>query len=439
MKRLFWTFSIVSLAVMIAAGWAMFAHHRAILVGSVKAVAEAASLTTGRMALHPIRAQLAEYIEAANRAGDDPKGVPVPTALRQAISELARDSRIVRVKIYARDGTVIYSTRGEQIGGQQEANPGFATAMAGKVSVQLIYRDTFNAFDGHTEDDNLVQTYFPVRGLSGMAAVGVFEIYTDVNALVVATERSELLMLAGTGAAIACIYVALLLLARYAGRIIAAQQSDIREKNVLLERLSQRSMRREQGERRKLASELHEGLAQSLSAVKVALENLADVPAEKRSEMLNAVIPSLRSAIGHARSVAENLHPPSLEEFGLGPTVRTLVREFSEGHPSVKLEHKISVDEAVIPAALKIAIYRVVETALRILGGSPQANRACIALNTSGRELVLGFEHNPAVTAAADPDDRFDELRERVMISKGSLSVSGGPDGTAILRATWQF
>jgi len=447
MKRLFWTFSIISLAIMVMAGWAMFAHHRAILVGSVKAVAEAASLTTGRMALHTIGTRLTDYIEAANRVGDHRKIPPLPMALREAISELARDSRIVRVKMYKRDGTVIFSTRGEQIGGQQESNPGFATAMAGNVSVQLIYRDAFNTFDQHTEDDNLVQTYFPVQGGLGMPVVGVFEIYTDANALVVATERSELTMLAGTAVAIAFIYVALLLLAHYAGRIIEAQQRDITEKNALLERLSQQSMQREEGERRKFASELHEGLAQSLSAVKVALENLADVPAEKRSEMLNAVIPSLRSAIGHARSIAEHLHPPSLEEFGLGPTVLTLVREFSETHPSVKVDHQISLDEAIIPAPLKIAIYRIVETALGIVGSSSQASQARIALRTMGRELVLGVEHSPAVmaaevgdeSAAADAGDRLDELRERVLVSKGTLSVTGGGDGAAVMRATWQF
>jgi len=447
MKRLFQTFSIISLTIMIVAGWAMFAHHRSILVGSVTAVAEAASLTTGRMALHAISARLTDYIEAANRAGDEAKVPPLPTVLQQAIAELARDSRIVRVKIYRRNGMVIFSTRQEQVGGHQEANPGFATAMAGKVSVQLIYRDAFNAFDGHTEEDNLVQTYFPVQGSPGSPVVGVFEIYTDANALVVATERSELTMLAGTVVAIACIYLALLLLAHRASRIIEAQQSDIREKNVLLERLSQRSMRREEGERRELASELHEGLAQSLSAVKVALENLADVPAEQRSEMLNAVIPSLRSAIGHARSIAEHLHPPSLEEFGLGPTVRELLREFAAAHPSVRLEHQVSIDEAVVPEALKIAIYRIVEAALRIMDSDPEVNQASIALRTSGRELVLAFEHSPAVMAAAmqgedgavDPDNRFGELRERVMISKGTLLTTSGADGAAVMRATWRF
>jgi len=447
MKRLFRTFSFISLAIMIVAGWAMFAHHRSILVGSVKTVAEAASLTTGRMALHAISAKLTDFIEATNRAVDNPKVPPLPTALEEAISELLRDSRIVRVKIYRRNGTVIFSTRREQIGGDQEANPGFATAMAGKVSVQLIYRDAFNTFDGHTEDDNLVQTYFPVRGSPGAPVVGVFEIYTDANALVVATQRSELTMLVGTAVAIACIYVALLLLAQSASRIIEGQQRDIREKNALLERLSQQSMRREAGERRKLASELHEGLAQSLSAVKVALENMSDVPAEKRSELLDAVVPSLRSAIGHARSIAEHLHPPSLEEFGLGPTVRTLLREFAAAHPSVRLEHQVSVDEAVVPEALKIAIYRIVEAALGIVDSYPQVNHSSIALRTSGRELMLGFEHSPAVMAAAiqdedgavDPDNRFSEFRERVMISKGNLLTTSGADGAAVLRATWQF
>ncbi len=445
MKRLFRMFSLGTLAVMILAAWVMFAHHRSILVGSVKAVAEAGSLTTGRMALQPIRAQLTEYVQAANLAGDESRRVPLPMSLRHTISDLMRDSRVVRVKIYNRDGVVIFSTRPEQIGGHQEANPGFTTAMAGRVSVQLIYRDSFNAFDRHSEEDNLVQTYFPIQNMLGTPIEGVFEIYTDANALVVATERSELAMLAGTAVVIGCVYLALLLLAHCAGRTIEAQRADIVEKNAMLERLSQQSMRREEGERRKLASELHEGLAQSLSAVKIALESLADVPPDKRSEMISAVIPSLRSSIGHARSMAESLHPSGLSELGLGPTLSTMLREFEAAHRLVRIEQEIAIDEAAVPANLKASVYRVLAAVLEAVRRSPEVSRMRITLRTDGGELVLLLEDDVRLMAGIAqsarstgvPGSMFSELVERVIGSNGHLAAVVGADGTPALRAAW--
>lgn len=441
------TYSVVSLVVMAIAAAVMFAHHRAVIIQSIEVIAETSSVTTTRMALHPIRVDLASYIETANRAGGDPAAVTLPQALQDAIAEMMRDSRVVRIKIYRRDGVVLFSTRTQQIGDVQEANLGFSNAMDGKVSVEIIYRDSFNTFDRATEEDNLVQTYFPVRASPTAPVVGVFEVYTDVNSLVIEAERSELVMLVGTIALVGAIYVLLVVLVYRSDRQVAAQQRTIAEKNALLERLSLDSMRREERERKRFATELHEGLAQSLSAVKLALESIQGGARDKSGEMLSAIIPSLREAIGHARAIAEDLHPPSLDEFGLGPTVRTLLHDFESVYPGCRIEPRIALDEATIPATLKIAVYRILENVVAMLRRYPKASRVRVALGTQGGELELRVEDDAGIVAAGmrgdggagDLRDLAAELSERVMISKGRLSVGLGTAGTAVLRAAWQL
>jgi signal transduction histidine kinase len=445
MTGFFRSYSLASLAVMVLAGGAMFVHHRSVLTDSVKAIAETSSVTTARMALHPIRVQLAGYIEVANQAGHDPTSVKMPEALQQSIAEMIRDSRVVRVKVYNRDGIVIFSTRREQIGDTQEANQGFATAMAGKVSVQLIYRDTFNAFDRVTEEDNLVQTYFPVRGLPTAPILGVFEIYTDVNSLVIEAERSELLMLFGTVLLIGGVYAALLVLVYRTQDQLDAHQRTIAEKNALLEQLSRESMQREQDERKRFSAELHEGLAQSLSAVKVALEKVRGDARAKGSDALEAIIPSLQDAIGHARAIAVDLYPRSLEDFGLGAAVRELCGEFSSAHAGVKLEHAIDIVESNIPAGLRVTVYRILETVLGMIGGNAQVTRLRVALQSSSRALTLILEDDAGALVRAmrdegdllDPHSPFGLIRERVMITKGALAILDGAAGAQVLRATW--
>jgi signal transduction histidine kinase len=447
MTGLLRTYAIASLVIMAVAGTVVFVQHRSALVSSIEAVAETSSVTTARMALYPIRALLADYVEAANQSDRDPAAARMPMALQESFRELLRDSRVTRIKIYNRRGLVIYSTRANQIGSAHELNPGFATAMAGSVSVQLIYRDTFNTFDQATEDDNLVQTYFPVRRLPTTPVVGVFEVYTDVNALVVEVERAELAMLVGTVAVVACIYAALLILVYISDRQLRAQRKIIQEKNVLLERFSLQSMRREESDRKKFSSELHENLAQSLSAIKLALENVRGSEPAKRGELQDAIIPHLTSAIGHARSIAEDLHPLGLDEFGLGPTVRAMLRELAHDRPLVGVAQEITVDEAAIPTMLKTAVYRSVGALLNFVRDRPEVKQLRLSLQSAGGELELRFEDNAQAVATAvqskegagDPHGLAGELGERVTISKGRLSVIGGESGAPVLRATWQL
>jgi len=240
-------------------------------------------------------------------------------------------------------------------------------------------------------------------------------------------------------------YAALLLLVHQTHKQIEVHQKTIAEKNARLQQLSADNMRREESERKKFATELHEGLAQSLSAVKFALEDARGGERVKQGDALAAIIPELQNAIGHARAIATELRPPSLDELGLGPTLRRMCSEFAAEHPLVKVNYEFAADEASIPASLKISIYRIVETVLGIMSRHPNVTHMRIALQTSSRAITLLLEDDALllVTAMRDEDDTldphspFDMIHERVMVSRGILSIVNGAAGTPVLRAAW--
>jgi signal transduction histidine kinase len=445
MKKLVRSYSIVSLIVIVAAAAAMLVMYRAIVIRGIAAIAETSTVATARMALNPIRTQLADYVEAASVAGRDPSSVILPDALQEAIAELVEDSRVARVKIYNNRGVVAFSTNASQIGREQAANPGFVGAMAGKVSVKLIYRDTFNTFDQATEEDNLMQTYFPVRRRPTDPVAGVFEMYTDVNTLVIEAERSELQMTIATVSILVCLYAALLLLVQRSTALVEEQQRIIAEKNAMLAQYSRENLSREESERKKYATELHEGLAQSLSAVKLALENVSGAAQAGKRDALASIIPELQSAIGHARAIAVELSPPSLGDLGLGPTLRALCRDFARAHDPVQVDLEIALEEPAISVSLKTTVYRIVATALAIVGEHPEATRVKIMLRSSSRALTLVVEDDAKVLVAAardvagseDPHSPFGAVRERVMISGGTLSVIGDAAGAPLVRVSW--
>jgi signal transduction histidine kinase len=315
--------------------------------------------------------------------------------------------------------------------------------MRGKVSVKLVYRDTLNPFDGVTEDDNLVQSYIPVRRRANGPVLGVFELYTDVDPLVRQAERYELLAVAATVLILATLYLALLLVVRRARDIIDAQAQTIRENNAVLEVLSRESLRREERDRKKFATDLHEDLAQMLSAVKVAVEGARAGAMGQQRESLGAVVPDLQRAIAKVRSIAVDLRPPSLDDLGLVATLETLCREFAEAYPAIHVETDLHVPEAQIPTSLKIVIYRIVESALRIIGERRGGSIVGIELSRRGAALDLvvraeGAVVDPVLEAAGpEGDAAFMEIRERAVISGGRFTVEHSPGGATRVRATW--
>lgn len=442
MFRILRYYSIASFVSIVIAAVAMLVIYRAIAIAGIERLAESSSLAIARTALNPIRADLTDFLTRVARLSPGQAAEPLPEPLHAAISELMHDAYVRRVKIYNTLGVVAFSTKHEQIGTHYD-NPAFAAAMGGKVSVKLVYRDTFNPFDGETEDDNLVQSYIPVRRRASEPVIGVFELYTDVNPLVQQAERFELFALTATVIILATLYVVLLLVVRRARDIIDDQAQTIREKNAMLEALSRESLRREERERKKLATDLHEGLAQTLSAVKVAVEASRAGRDEAQGDSLAGVVPDLQRAIDKVRSIAVDLRPPSLDDMGLFATLDTLCRQFGDDYPSIRIERAFGVAEAHIPMGLKVVIYRIVESFLRVVGERRAASAVDIDIGMDEGAIALVIEADSSAVVSAleagegSRDPALMEIRERAIISGGRLSIDRDEHGVTTLRAAW--
>ena len=439
-------YAIASLLGMVCVALAVLFTYRQILIRSVAVIAEKSSVSVARNALQPISGHVVAYLEQTAAAADA-RSVAIPPPLADSIANLMRDSRVTKVKIYNRAGRVLFSTESSQIGKDQFDNPGVSAAISGNVSVKLIYRDSFNAFDKTTEDENLVQTYFPVRRQPTDAVAGVFEIYWDVNALVLEAERSELQMVAATTLILIILYGALLLLVHRSHALLIRQDKEIQKKNALLEHVLHESVRIGERRRKRVATNLHEDLAQTLSAVKLAAEtSLDNIPEESRSA-ISSIVADLQKAITQVRDIAANLRPQILDELGLGRALEALCRDFEQANPDVHVVLQDMAKEANIPAPLAIGVYRIVESALMAIGNHPDAMTVVVSLERSGRELLLSVQDDEQVLATAIADGDGEGLREpaylavqaQAISSGGHLSIARTHSGDPFLRVSWRI
>ncbi len=354
-----------------------------------------------------------------------------------------RDTPIERVKIYDRDGIVVYSTRAHEIGTNDSANPRFLGSMRGEVRSELSYRDRFFFSGPASGDDNLIETYVPIRQPGDPQPVGVFEIYTDVNPIVRSMTHSELLIDAGIAVILIALYSVLFLVVRRAERIISQQQATIIERNQTLQALSARMLAHEESERRRVAWELHEEIAQTLAAVKIRVEALARAagPEQDPSRMAGngEIVPLLQDAMREIRALAVELRPPALDDFGLLATIRSLCQEAAQIDGQERIAADIALTEDEVPEALKSVIFRIVQQTLKQLVGMTGIGDIRITLaKDGGLRLGVAFE-SLADDEAEPPADQHPIAAcwESAVLSGGTFDATRTETGRYAFQATW--
>lgn len=442
-------FSIANLICLLITAALLVTIFRKVTIDTMIKLGERGNQTLALATLDSIRPQLIDYfasLEGQQGGQDNPR--EGDEKLLHALKSQMRNHSMVRIKLIGPQGKVLFSTKLSQIGMDQTQNPGFKTAMEGEVVSELIYRDTFNYFDQVTEDDNLIQSYVPVRFDQDSPIQGVFEIYTDVDPLVKRIEKASVLVAVGVGLVLTLLYSLLAAIVRRANRIIERQQALIQERTKTLEILSAQMLTAQEDEKKRIAGDLHEGIAQTLSAVmnhvEAACRNLEKNHPGAETQSLRGLLPPIRSAIKEISTFAMNLRPASLDDFGLLATLSWWFEEFQQNYPGLQIDTEIEIEEQAIPAPLKVVIYRVIQEALTAIAKEGRADRVRLALDKQPLQVTLTIEDNglayhPAETDSA-PSPRevgLAMIKERTVLSGGSFSLDTNHQGGTRRQATW--
>jgi signal transduction histidine kinase len=359
--------------------------------------------------------------------------VALGPTLDRAIQKLLLNTSVVRLKIYDGSGHVVYSTKQSQIGEGQEDNGGFIGAMNGHPTTVLIYRDTFNIFDNENEDENMVQTYVPIKLTTTGEVKGVFEVYSDISDYIDLSDRTIILVSVIIVIVMFFLYSFLLLHINRSERIIIAQNRETREKKKLLEFLTAKMINAQEDEKRRIALELHEDVVQTVSGVKMQLERYI-TSVEKISDessikqVTQDIVPILQEAAQKIRLVAMDLRPPSLDDFGLRAAVNSLVSECYTATTGMEIHVDIEVKESQLTQERKSILYRMLKDTLksfcfeRHLAGSIR-----FTLIKFDRQLLLKVkivsDQFRSVSQTEIPQF-LESMQERTILSGGDFSIT---------------
>ncbi len=412
-------------------------------------LAQLNNLSLMQAALRHVMPELRQYVVLTreSKPGDEITH-QMPAALSSSIAELMQTKSVAKFKIYNSAGTVVYATDPAQVGQSHEYNGGFESAINGKVQSRLIYRDTFNLFDAKDPDANLMSTYAPINGQPGEPIAGVLEIYTDANSLVHRIESTQLQILVGVVLILATLYLALIMMARRASDGFERQQRAALNRAEVLEMLFADNLISEERDKKETAAELHEGLAQTLCAIKVSLEQRRERHSNADAlsgEDAASPIVLLQDAIQQARDIAIGLRPSSLDELGLLRTVGWYCEHFEYRNTEIRVDLNASLSEGDIPAPLKIVIFRVIELALKNIAEMNRTDLVQITLRLANDLIALEIKETAREPVYVLPTEnlesylnvRFAGIAERTTLTGGYFSVESNAEGSITLRASW--
>ena len=202
-------------------------------------------------------------------------------------------------------------------------------------------------------------------------------------------------------------------------------------------RLGRSVWRVQEDERRRLARELHDGIGQTLTALKHRLVQLGDgMPSAQRAQ-LDAAIALCGGALEDTRHLSRLLRPPILDDLGLEAALRALARSLGEaGGPAV------SVEVGALPPLdddLQTLLFRVAQEALNNAVRHAAARTVLLRLIAHAGFLQLqvaddGRGCDPEVALRAGGSG-LSGMRERLRLYDGRLELHSAPGTGTRLRA----
>lgn len=202
---------------------------------------------------------------------------------------------------------------------------------------------------------------------------------------------------------------------------------NLNAKNILL---SGRILSAYEDERKRLSRELHDGLGQSLLAIKLDLQR---VNQNEKNRIIEKTISELTDGIDQLRDISQGLHPPFLEDMGLASAVELYGNKFYEKtgiEVSVKADYRVRQ-----PAAVEVNLFRIFQEALSNTAKHSNANRVIVSLNNSKGGFVMeisdngeGFDYEKVYSSGQGQGLRT--IKERVDLLGGILTFdcTGGTE-----------
>jgi signal transduction histidine kinase len=192
-------------------------------------------------------------------------------------------------------------------------------------------------------------------------------------------------------------------------------------------------------ERTRAAREIHDGLGQSLTAIKLEFKALLrDLKADEGpvSQRSQSILQLLDETFQSIRRIATELRPGILDDLGLAAAVEWVAKEF-EARTGTKVQVSLPGDNIAMDGERATALFRILQETLTNVARHANATHVSVRLSEENGILTLEVDDNGRGIAAeqlsASNSLGILGMRERALLLGGEFIINGAPGfGTTV-------
>ncbi|GHB24204.1 histidine kinase [Streptomyces clavifer] len=210
--------------------------------------------------------------------------------------------------------------------------------------------------------------------------------------------------------------------------------------NSMLDRLeaeratsSARALSAQEGERRRVAQELHDEVGQTLTAVLLELKRVAGHAPEPLREELIHVQEITRGSLDEIRRIARRLRPGVLDELGLVSALTALITETPPPEGLV-IRRQMEKDLPELGHEAELVVYRIAQECLTNTVRHSGATLLELSLRRRPGGVELRIRDNGRGLGGAPEGAGLRGMRERALLIGAELSLGDDPSGGTDVR-----
>lgn len=213
-----------------------------------------------------------------------------------------------------------------------------------------------------------------------------------------------------------------------------------------LQRLSRSLISSQEDERKRIAGDLHDGLGQSLSAVKLMLQNtVSDFGGRMDDRLegrLRSCVDKTQEMVDEVRRLSMALRPAIIDSGGVLFGLTRLCGELKDTLRGLRVHWSADVEEREIDDALKIHLFRIVQEALNNVIKHARAKNVWVQVDRCGAAIRLvirddGVGFAPETLEAQGRGLGLSSIRQRASLYNGQSSIDSRPGEGTTICAIW--
>ena len=213
------------------------------------------------------------------------------------------------------------------------------------------------------------------------------------------------------------------------------------------ESLGEQEIQSQEQERKRVSSELHDGLGQILSALKYKVE-FATIEAKEKpvdtEVVLKDILKNITVALTELRRVSSDLKPSVLEDLGVILALKWFTEEYAKIYTTINMDLKIDASESEIKEEHKVVIYRIVQEAINNIIKHAEAKNIIITLTKSDKGLLLrSADDGVGFNVQKMKKDKsrglgLDSMEERALKVDGVFKMSSSKFSGTVVQVFWE-